>query len=139
MTSVSINEHYPVNSMRQPALKIFKLLTWTAISPCATPEQKYLRELALEHEEMGYFLLHYKDIFGIIGVEEYHDGKTPGRAVIFNCSEDRFATKGAIEFSVVYSEKLKYPCKTLVYTPGEFTNYTEIYYESYHGPESFDD
>ena len=137
LTSVPIDEHYRVNSMAQPALKPFPLLSWTAIAPCATDEQKYLQRLALEHEEMGYFLLHYKDVFGIIGIEEYHDGWTPGRAVIFNCVEDDYSGDD-IMLDLVYS-KLKYPCNYLVYTPGEFSNYNMIYYESYHGPESFDD
>ena len=138
LQSVPIDEHYRINSMAQPALKPFPLITWTAIAPCATDEQKYLQQLALGHEEMGYFLLHYKDIFGIIGIEEYDDGWTPGRAVIFNCVEDYPKDEQTIMLDLVYSE-LKYPCKTLVYNPGKFSNYDTIHCESYHSPENFDD
>ena len=87
LKNVPIDEHYPINSMHQPALKVFELLSWTAIEPFATDEQKFMRKLAFEHEEMGYFLIHHQDIFGIIGVEEhYDDWKKPGRAVIFNAT-----------------------------------------------------
>ena len=139
LESIPIDEHYQINSMAQPALKTFPLITWTAIAPCATSEQKFLQKLALEHEEMGYFLLHYKDIFGIIGVEEYHDGWTPGKAVVFNCIDDEYGeNEDGPMLDLVYSS-LKYPCKTLKYTPGEFTNYNTIHFESYHGPEGLDD
>ena len=140
LTSIPIDEHYRINSLEQPALKMFQLLSWDALSPCATDEQEYLRKLALAHAEMGYFLLHYKNIFGIIGVEEYRDGRTPGRAVIFNCVERDFWPRkdNIIELDLIYS-KLKYPCDTLIYRPGEFSNYGAVRYKAYTGPESLDD
>ena len=141
LTSIPINEHYRVNSMAQPALKIFPLLSWTAVAPFATDEQKYLQKLALKHKEMGYFLLHYKKVFGIIGVTEYYNGKTPGRAVIFNCVDQNDyydEDNPEVMLNLVYS-KVQYPCKSLVYKPGAISNYDSIYHESYHGPESFDD
>lgn len=140
LTSVPIDEHYPINSMYQPALKIFNLLTWTTLGSL-TNEQRFMQKLALQHEEMGYYLLHYKDVFGIIGVDEYHDGYTPGRAVVFNCVEKDYPvakSKNLPKLSLIYSD-LKYPCRTLVYTPGKFSNYSSIYYESYNGPEDLYD
>ena len=143
LESVPIDEHLPINSMRQPVLKVFNLLTWSAIGPFATDEQRFMRELALKHEEMGYFLIHYQGVFGIIGVDEYHDGWTPGRAVIFNSIETGFyynrdKVTSPLMLELVYS-KLKYPCKDFVYTPGKISNYDRIYYKSYNGPESLDD
>lgn len=130
LKNVPIDEHYPINSMHQPALKVFELLSRTAIEPFATNEQRFMRKLAFEHEEMGYFLIHHQDIFGIIGVEEhYDDWKNPGRAVIFNATGiDPFihGTSESVMLNLVYSE-LKYPCKTFRYAPGEISNYNSIY------------
>ena len=125
LKNVPIDEHYPIDSMHQPALKVFELLSWTAIGPFATDEQKFMRKLAFEHEEMGYFLIHHQDIFGIIGVEEHDDW---GRAVIFNATGiDPFVhgTSEPMMLDLVYSG-LKYPCTTFLYAPGEISNYTSI-------------
>lgn len=127
LKNVPIDEHYPIDSMHQPALKVFELLSWTAIGPFATDEQKFMRKLAFEHEEMGYFLIHHQDIFGIIGVEEHYADW--GRAVIFNATGiDSFihGTSEPMMLDLVYSE-LKYPCKTFLYAPGEISNYTSIH------------
>lgn len=134
LKDVPIDEHYPIDSMHQPALKMFDLLTWTAIAPFATDNQKFMRELALGHKEMGYFLIHHRNIFGIIGVTEYGDDHMPGRAVIFNATRagSRNASKPTM-LKLVYSE-LKYPCKTFVYAPGKISNYTRISEESWAGP-----
>lgn len=141
LANVPIDEHLPVNSMHQPALKIFNLLTWTAVAPFATDEQKFMRELALKHEEMGYFLLHYQDIFGIIGVEEYRNGWKPGRAVVFNGIDTRYYKRNhavpPLMLELVYSE-LEYPCETFDYAQGEFSNYTNIFIENGY-PVSLDD
>lgn len=140
LTSVPIDEHYPINSMRQPALKIFNLLTWTTIEPL-TREQRFVQKLALQHEEMGYFLLHYKDVFGIIGVDEYDGDYTPGRAVVFNCVEKKYPVVNGDNvpmLSLIYSN-LVLPCRTFLYAPGKFSNYTTIYHESCNGREDWDD
>ncbi len=140
LTSVPIDEHYLINSMRQPALKIFNLLTWTTIGPL-TKEQRFVQKLALQHEEMGYFLLHYKNVFGIIGVDEYDDGYTPGRAVVFNCVDKGYPLVNGYNvpmLSLIYSN-LMFPCRNFIYAPGEFSDYTSIYHESYSGIEDWDD
>lgn len=141
LKSVPINEHYPINSMRQPALKIFNLLTWTAVAPLATDEQKFMHGLALKHEEMGYFLIHHNEIFGIIGVTEYHNGRMPGRAVVFNGIEKSpYHQSGEVVptmLDLVYSE-LEFPCRTFIYSPGKMSNYDSVYYRNW-GRESLDD
>lgn len=138
LETVPIDDRYPIDSMCQPALKMFSLLTWSAVAPFATDEQKILRELALEHEEMGYFLIHHQSIFGIIGVTEYHNDENSGRAVIFNAARiNPCDTPKSTMLKLVYSE-LKYPCRTFVYTPGEISNYTSIYAESWFGSRNDD-
>ena len=129
LKNVPIDEHYPIDSMHQPALKLFELLSWTAFGPFGTDERKFMCKLAFEHEEMGYFLIHHQDIFGIIGVEEHCDDcDEPGRAVIFNATGiDHFiyGTSEPMMLDLVYSG-LKYPCTTFLYAPGEISNYTSI-------------
>ena len=142
LRNVPIDEHYPINSMRQPVLKVFNLLTWTAIGPLATSEQKFMHRLALEHNEMGYFLIHYQDIFGIIGVDEYYNSQMLGRAVVFNASS-RTSWNSKDEISstmleLVYS-KMKYPCNEFVYTRGSFSNYSSIHHESDYARDFLDD
>ena len=124
LTSVPIDERYGINSMRQPALKVFQLLCWSD-----TGEREYLRKLALKHKEMGYYLLHFKDVFGIIGVREYQNGWTPGRAAIFNGSESYYQKKNIVELKLVYSE-LKYPCGTLRYELGRLSNFDTIIHDT---------
>ena len=131
LENVPIDEHYPADSMHQPVLSAFELLTWSAIAPFATDDQKFMRELALKHQEMGYFLIHYQDIFGIIGVE--HEGSELGRAVIFNAAKNKFHVDQPTMLKLLYS-KLKYPCNSFLYSPGEFSNYTTIPDVSYYGP-----
>lgn len=99
-----------------------------------------MQKLALLHDEMGYFLLHYKNIFGIIGVDEYNNGSfTFGRAVIFNSFEDDIhKAKNPAKLDLVYSE-LKYPLKSIHYSPGSFSNYNTIDKETYYGREDLDD
>ena len=138
LTDISVDEHIRINSMDQPALKVFPLLTLTAGAPCVTDEQKYLRDLALGHKTMGYFLLHYKKIFGIIGVNEYNNRWTSGRAIIFNAREERYRSHKATKLDLIYS-KVKYPCMNFTYVPGSLSDYSTVYIESYHGPESIDD
>lgn len=131
LKKVPIDGHYPIDSMHQPALRVFELLFWTAIEPFATDEQTFMRKLAFEHEEMGYFLIHYQDIFGIIGVEEFYDDwKRPGRAVIFNATH---GTSEPMMLDLVHPE-LKYTCKKFLYAPGEISNYTSIHKYCYEEP-----
>ena len=138
LSSVPIDEHIRVNSMDQPALKVFNLLTLTAGAPFVTDEQKYLRELALKHKTMGYFLLHYKKIFGSIGVKEYDGEWKSGRAIIFNAREERYRSHKATKLNLIYS-KVKYPCMNFTYIPGSISDYNTVYNETYYGPESSDD
>lgn len=130
LKAVPITEMYPINSLAQPALSIFKLAEWNAITKLVTDNQRYLNELAREHDEMGYFLFHDKDEFGIIGVEEYDNGRKPGRATIFNgrkiqFGEDKKSLK-ATNLKIIHSSQ-KYPFKDVVYERGEIAYWRRIY------------
>ena len=130
LRAVPIVEMHPINSLAQPALSVFKLVEWNAIGKFATDNQKYLGELASGHNEMGYFLLHDKDEFGIIGVEEYDNGRKPGRATIFNArkigyNEDNRKVR-ATRLKIIYSSQ-KYPFRDVIYEKGDIAYWQSIH------------
>ena len=130
LKSVPITEMYPINSLAQPALSIFKLAEWDAINKFAPDNQKYLGELARKYDEMGYFLLHDGDDFGIIGVTEYDNGQKPGRATIFNARKLKHYEDAkkldATKLKIIYSAQ-KYPFREVVYEKGNIAYWGSIH------------
>lgn len=133
LKDVPISEYYPVNSLEQPVLGMYALAEWSSESKFGTDEQKYLCELAKKYNEMGYFLFHYKNRFGIIGVAEYNEykgGSKPGRATLFNAREIQLCENEddvpATELKVI-GTSLKLPWKGAVYKQGDAINWRRIY------------
>ena len=137
LTAVPIIEQYPVNSLEQPALSIFNLAQWNAIGKFAIDNQVYLSEIASQFDEMGYFLIHCEDKFGIIGVDEYHYGRKPGRATIFNAHElsiwDNAESVEPTMLRVIYTS-LEYPWRKVEFRKGDIA-----YWSSIHIDHDYDD
>lgn len=123
---VPVIEQFPINSLKQPALSYLKLVEWNAIDMCATDNQQYLADLASSHKEMGYFLFHDGENFGIIGVEEDYG---PGRASIFNARtlyacDDKKKLK-AIKLKIIHTS-VKLPWKGVAYSKGHIAYYRHV-------------
>ncbi|MBR2600845.1 hypothetical protein IKE07_01770 [Candidatus Saccharibacteria bacterium] len=130
LKNVPIVEWYPINSLEQPALSCFNLACWNAIAKFATDNQQFLGKLAEQYKEMGYFLFHYESKFGIIGVDEYNNGRKPGRATIFNGRktkqfEDDRKLK-TTHLRLVLSS-VEYPWKEVAYEKGDIAYYQNIH------------
>ena len=101
-------------------------------------DHKYLVELADQYDEMGYFLLHNGDDFGIIGVDEYNYGRKPGRATIFNARERTiFNEDKDIEptmLKLIYTS-VELPWRGVVYAKGDIAYWDGIYKDHFHREE----
>lgn len=117
LVDVPVDGHSPINSLKQPALNIYKLAT------CGGAQQ-LLIELATRHEEMGYFVFCDTDssvkIIGVKDDSEDTDELDSGFAIIFNAqkqSQDSDSQPTSIMLESISSGN-NYPNADFIYTPG---------------------
>ena len=134
LKNVPISEAYPINSLEQPVLSIFKLAKLDGNSAdLALGNQQYLIELASKYDEMGYFIFHHEGCFGIIGVTQYNGNFDPSfKATIFNACQVNKATKivNPTTLKMIYSS-IRFPYKELVYEKGSVVDYFSIHSDAY--------
>ena len=122
--NVPICDFIRVNSLRQPALSVFKLVQNSSLQKFLSDDQEFLGELAQQYDEAGYFLLHHDDLFGIIGIlEEYKPFHYFGRATIFNACKIKYREEiPPIEVPIVNCS-VKFPWKGVGYKKGDIVDY----------------
>lgn len=114
---VPILDSCQVNSLKQPALSMFELVKIGR----NIDNETFLGKLAMEYDEMGYFLLHHEGRIGIVGEEFVNGGLI---AEIFNAQPvDYEGVKELLEPTelTIINCSVKYPWREVGYSKGSMT------------------